>query len=219
MNSGRVKVCSCAVTIEEIPELKRTLWFLLLAALAPLTATGQVNPDEAPVSREAASFKYEVYAGYAYTGLDQVNNSRYGLQGGKLMLMRNWGKYFGLMGAIDYYRPPISNRLPANPGDPSVYSILVGPEIHPVIYENLSGVFFPELGVEHTGGEGMIPATSFAGGFGGGISYRLNNRFNIRITGDRVAGSFSLIDNTPQLAGSTHRTWDARATIGVSYRF
>jgi len=41
----------------------------------------------------------------------------------------------------------------------------------------------------------------------------------IRLDGDRVAGSFSLDNNTPQLSNSTHRTWNARATIGVVYRF
>ncbi len=60
----------------------------------------------------------------AYTSLNQVNLSRYGLIGGKASLTRDWGKYFGLMGTVDYYRPPISSRKPDNPGDPSVYSFL-----------------------------------------------------------------------------------------------
>ncbi len=209
--------------IEEIFELKRTSLFLLLAAvgvaLAPLTASGQVNPEGAPVPQQTAPYKYEAYAGFAYTSLNQVNLSRYGLIGGKAMLMRDWGKYFGLMGTVDYYRTPISHRVPGNPGDPSVYSFLIGPEIHAVLYENVSGILFAELGGEHTGGEKMTPVISFAGGFGGGMSYRLTDRFAIRITGDRLAGSFSLSNNTPQLGYSTHMTWNPRATIGVVYRF
>jgi hypothetical protein len=144
------------------------------------------------------------------------------LIGGKLMVTRDWGKYFGLMGAGDYYKPPIKNPpagFVGNPGNPSVYSVLVGPEIHAKLYESLSGLFFAELGVEHTGGENMIPSTSFAGGFGGGMSYDINNHFAIRALGDRVAGSFSLINNTSQTSNSTHRTWNARGTIGVVYRF
>lgn len=202
--------------------MKRTLFLLLavvVAGLAPLTAAGQVNPEAAPVPQQPAPLKYEVYAGFAYTSLNQVNLSRYGLMGGKLMLMRDWGKYFGLMGTVDYYRPPISSRLPGNPGDPSVYSFLIGPEIHAVLFGNLSGLFFAELGGEHTGGESITPTISFAGGFGGGMAYRLNNRFAIRVTGDRLAGSFSLAGNTSQLGYSTHRTWNPRATIGVVYRF
>ena len=203
--------------------MKRTLSFLLLAvvgaALAPLMAAGQANPEPAPVPQQTAPFKYELYAGFAYTSLNQVNLSRYGLWGGKAMVMRDWGKYFGLMGTVDYYRKPISSRQPSNPGDPSVYSFLIGPEVHAVIYENVSGLLFAELGGEHTGGESMTPVISFAGGFGGGMSYRLNNRFAIRIVGDRLAGSFSLSGNTPQLGYSTHRTWNPRATIGVVYRF
>ncbi len=203
--------------------MKRTFLFLPLALapalLVPLRAIGQVNPEAAPASQQAPSLRYEGYAGFAYTSLNQVNLSRYGLYGGKLTVMRDWGKYFGLMGSVDYYRNPISSRLPSNPGDPSVYSFLVGPEVHASITEKLRGEFFGELGGEHTGGEGITPSISFAGGFGGGITYWLANRVAIRIDGDRLAGSFSLDNNTPELANSTHRTWNPRATIGVVYRF
>ena len=59
--------------------------------------------------------KYEIFAGYAYTSLNQVNLSRFGLQGGKLGVMRNWGKYFGLPGTVDYYRLGVSTSGGANP--------------------------------------------------------------------------------------------------------
>ena len=215
--------------IEESFELKRTLWFLFLAvvpaALAPLKAAGQVNPEAAPAPQLARSYKYEGYAGFAYTSLNQVNQSRYGLYGGKASLTRDWGKYFGLRGSVDYYREPISSRLPGNPGDPSVYSFLVGPEIHANLFEKLSGEIFAELGGEHTGGESITPAISFAGGFGGGMTYWLTDRLAIRVDGDRVAGSFTLggtttSGSTPeQLGYSTHKTWNPRATIGVVFRF
>jgi len=203
--------------------LKRTFLFSILAvfsaALMPLSAASQVNPEAAPSSEQGAPFKYEVYGGFAYTSLNQVNGSRYGLIGGKVSLTRDWGKYFGLMGAIDYYKPPLKSGSPGNPGDPSVYTFMVAPGIHADIFWKLSGLIFGEVGVEHTGGENMSPSTSFAGGFGGGINYNLTRRLAVRAMGDRVAGSFSLINNTPQLAYSSHRTWNARATIGVVYRF
>jgi len=196
---------------------------LLLAAVpavfAPIRVIGQVNPEAGPAPQQGPSYKYEGYAGFAYSSLNQVNLSRYGLYGGQLTVIRDFGRYFGLMGNGDYYRNPISGRLPGNPGDPSVYSLLVGPQLHATLYGKLAGEFFGEVGIEHTGGEGMIPSTSFAGGFGGGMSYWLTDRIAIRTEGDRVAGSFSLDNNTPQLANSTHRTWNARATIGVVVRF
>lgn len=191
-------------------------------AMAAVPATGQTTSDTAPGPVQTPSYKYEVYGGFAYTSLKQVNLSRYGLFGGKLTLTRDWGKYFGLMGSVDYYRPTIRHPAPGfvgNPGDPSVYSILGGPELHATLYGNLSGLFFAELGVEHTGGENMLPSTSFAGGFGGGLSYALTPRIAIRASGDRVGASFSLINNTPQIANSTHRTWNARAEIGAVWRF
>jgi len=190
------------------------------AALMPLRAGAQVNPEAAPgPSPGASSLKYTGYAGFAYTSLNQVNTSEAGLIGGKVSLTRDWGKYFGLTGAIDYCKPPLKHTSLPNPGDPSVYSLLIGPEIHVRIYENLSGMFLGELGVEHTGGESMNPSTSFAGGFGGGMEYSLGTHFAVRAEGDRVAASFSLIGNSPQLNYSAHRTWNARASFGVAYHF
>jgi hypothetical protein len=185
----------------------------------PSPAAGQVNPEAAPAPGPAApSLKYTGYAGFAYTGLNQVNTSRYGLIGVKLSLTRNWGKYFGLTGAIDYNKPPIESASPGNPGDPSVYTVMAAPEVHANIYENLSGLFFGEVGAEHTGGEEMNPSTSFAGGFGGGLEYSLGSRFAVRAEGDIVGASFSFIGNTPPLS-STHRTWNGRGSIGLVYHF
>ena len=100
-----------------------------------------------------------------------------------------------------------------------IYTFLVGPALHATLYENLSGVVFGELGGEHTGGEHMTPGISFAGGFGGGLAYSLSRNWAVQLTGDRVAASFSLPNNTPQLGNSTNRTWNARGTFGVVYRF
>jgi opacity protein-like surface antigen len=203
---------------EEIFALKKAFWFSFLAAVAAaslsLSASAQAVPEPAPPT--PASYKWDVYGGLSYTSLNQVNQSRYGLLGGQLAVNRNWGKYFGVRAAGDYFKAPLGG---GNPGDPSVYTVLAGPEIHADLYGNLSGLFFGELGLAHTGGEGMIPSSSFAGGFGGGMAYRLTDRWSIRAVGDRVAASFSPIDNTPQLALSSHRTWNPRATFGVAYRF
>ncbi len=204
---------------EESFPLKRTLWIVVLAAGAaafvPLAAGAQVPEAAPPV---APSYKYSVYGGFAYTSLNQLNLSRHGLLGGKVTVTRDWGKYFALMASGDYYKPS-AGSLPANPGDPSVYSFLAGPEVHANIYGPVDALFFVELGLEHTGGEQMNPSTSFAGGFGGGALYHLNSRWAIEVTGDRVGASFSLANNSSQLGYSSHRTWDPRATIGAVFRF
>jgi len=189
------------------------------AMLSPLTAVGQNNPEAAPAPQEAAPLKWEVYGGFAYTRIRQVTDSYSGLLGGKVSVARNFGKYFQLMASGDEYKIGSGHAGLPNPGHPTVYSFLVGPVLHVQILENLGGEFFAELGGEHTGGEHMTPNISFAGGFGGGMSYDLNRRFAIRLTGDRVGASFSLPNNNPQLNLSTNRTWNARATLGVVYRF
>ena len=199
--------------------MKRTFWFSLLvllpAALLPVAAGAQAVPPSAP----PAAPRYKVYGGLAYTSLNQVNQSRYGLIGFKGSLTRDWGKYFGLRASGDYYKPAAGSAQGGNPGNPSVYSILAGPEIHSNIISNLDGLIFAELGMEHTGGEHMIPNTSFAGGFGGGMEWRLNSRWGIQATGDKLLASFSVIDNNPKLANSSHITSNARGTIGVTFRF
>jgi hypothetical protein len=204
--------------------LKRTLFLLTLAAvvagMTALPAAGQVNPEAAPgPTAQAASPKYEAFVGVAYSRLRQVPISYSGLVGGKATLARDWGRYFQLMGSVDYYKLGTGHRSLSDPGDPSIYTFLVGPAIHATLYENLSGVFFGELGGEHTGGEHVSPGISFAGGFGGGLTYNLTRNLGVQLTGDRIAASFSLPNNTPQLAYSTHRTWNVRGTFGVVYRF
>jgi hypothetical protein len=101
----------------------------------------------------------------------------------------------------------------------SVYTFMLGPGLHTNLYGNLSGVVFAELGGEHTGGEEMVPGISFAGGFGGGLTYSLFPNLAVQLTGDRVAASFSLPGANAQNGYSTNRTWNARATFGVVYRF
>jgi hypothetical protein len=193
---------------------------MVVAALAPLTAAAQVNPDAGQSSGQAeVNYKYEVYLGGAYTRLRQATQTYSGLVGGKASLSRDWGKYFQLMGAVDYYRVGVGHAGLPSYGNPSVYTFLVGPAVHANLYGNLGGVVFAEVGGEHTGGLDMTPSISFAGGFGGGLNYSLFRNLGVQLTADRVGASFSLPDNNSQLAYSTHRTWNARATFGVVYRF
>jgi hypothetical protein len=211
------------VVFEESFKLNRTILFRILAmvavALAPLAAAGQVNPEAAPGPGQAAPYKYEVYGGAAYTRFNQATESYSGLLGGKVSLARDWGKYFQLVASGDYYTVGTGHANLKSPGHPSIYSFMVGPGVHANLYGNLSGEVFAELGVEHTGGEGMTPNIAFAGGFGGGLTYDLGHKLAVRLAGDRVGASFSLANNTPQLAYSTHLTWNARVTLGVVYRF
>jgi hypothetical protein len=197
-------------------KLKRTIVMSLLAALLiPVAASAQT--ETAPVA--PASPKYEAYVGVAYSRLKQVPNSYSGLIGGKASLSRYWGRYFQLTGSVDYYKVGTGHSGLVNRGDPSIYTFLVAPGVHAPLLGNVSMEVFAELGGEHTGGEKMTPDISFAGGFGGGLSYALGHNLSLKLIGDRVGASFSLPNNSPQLAYSTNRTWNARGTFGVAYRF
>lgn len=200
----------------------RTLLAIVPAVLIPVSAMSQATSPQAPPEQGQASHKYEVYAGFGYTSINQVNLSRYGLIGVDLSFTRDWGRYFGMSVMGNYYKPPVgsgNSTTVGNPGDPSVYEVLVGPELHAPLFGNFSGFFHGGLGIEHTGGENMHPDLSFAGGFGGGASYNISPRLAIRASGDRIGASFSVINNTPQLAYSPHRTWNSSGTVGVVFRF
>jgi hypothetical protein len=210
---------------EECYPLKRTLLFTMLAVISAVIfsvpASGQVEPAHKKSADSAApDYKWEVFAGFAYTSLNQVTRSRYGLVGLKAGATRDFGRYFGLTAEGSYYKYAMfgSSSNP-NPGDPRVTSGLAGPVLHADIYGRVSGFIHGLIGVEHSGGESQIPATSFAGGFGGGLEYKLNNRLSLRATGDNIGASFSPINNSKELGYSAHLTWNPQASFSAVYHF
>jgi hypothetical protein len=207
--------------IEESLTLKRTLLLSLLAvvpvALMPLAAAGKIAPDRKPATEgDQPSYKYEVFAGFGYTGLNQVNNSRSGLMGVNLSVTRDWGKYFGITADGAYYKYAIKT---GNPGTPSVDTVLFGPVIHAELLGRTSMFVHALLGGAHTGGESMTPNISFAGGMGGGLEYRLSKHLAVRASGDYIASSFSVSGNSPSLGYSPHKVWNPHAAFGVVYKF
>jgi opacity protein-like surface antigen len=200
--------------------LKRTLFLTIVAAAALLTpairAQVESAPENAPPPPAAPALKYEVKVGFGYSTLNQVNQSRYGLQGIEVSAARYWGRYFAMVLLADQYKWATSQ---GNPGKPSIVSFLVGPQLHMHIAGPVDGFFRGTMGAEHTGGENETPDFSFAGGIGGGVDVNLNRRFAIRISGDRIGASFSVANNSPLLNYSPHLTWNTRAAVGVLYRF
>jgi len=210
--------------LEENFKLKRTILILaaLSAALLPLAAISQVSPDSGSAAADQPErvYKYEVYGGYAYTSLNQVNESRFGLQGVNVSVTRYWGRYFGVTAEGDDYKVAISTPVVVGSAiTPSVSSVFLGPVLHANIYGHVGGFFHGLLGGEHTGGESQTPNISFAGGVGGGLDYSLSPRLAIRASGDYIGASFSLTGNSAELGNSPHKSWDSRASIGVSYKF
>lgn len=187
------------------------------AALTPLAVVAQVAPDRtAPAEANAPVYKYQLYLGAGYTSLNQVNQSRYGLIGPNIAVSRNFGRFFAVTADGAFYSKSVAT---GNPGNPSVDVVMFGPEIHGHIYEKWSLFARALLGGEHTGGENMTPRVSFAGGAGVGVEWDLNSRFAIRASGDDIASSFSVTNNSPQLGDSPHERRNSRAGIGLCYRF
>ena len=203
--------------IEESCPLKSKWLILLLAAGMPLAALAQIAKEKpAPAENPDAALKWKVYAGAAYTSLNQVNQSRYGLVGVNIAVNRDFGRFFALTADGAFYSTSYAS---GNPGNPSVDLILAGPEVHGPIFEkwNLFGRVL--LGGAHTGGTNQTPDISFAGGLGGGIEYAWSHHLVFRASGDNIASAFSLTNNTPQLGYSPHTRWNPRGGIGVAYRF
>ena len=210
---------------EECYPLKRTLLLTMLAVISAATfsvpASGQV---ESTIKKAAADtdvdYKWEANVGFAYTSLNNVTRSRYGIVGIKAGVTRDFGRYYGLTAEGSYYKYALfASAGNPNPGDPSLYSALAGPVIHADIYGKFSGFLHGLIGVEHSGGESQIPSTSFAGGFGGGMEYKVSPRLSLRATGDDIGASFSPINNTPALGYSAHRSFNPQASFSAVYHF
>jgi hypothetical protein len=208
--------------IEESFKLKRTLLLSILAvipaALMPLAAASQVAPsvEKGSVGGGDKTYNWEAFAGFGYTSLNQVNQSRSGLMGVNLSVTRDFGKYFGVTADGAYYKYAI---VSGNPGAPTVDAVLFGPVVHAELYGKFSGFAHALMGGEHTGGESQTPNISFAGGVGGGLEYKLGPRLSLRASGDDIASSFSLINNSKALGYSPHLHWNSRAAFGAVYRF
>jgi len=205
--------------------LKRTFLISLLAVvpavLMPLAASSQILPERKHAAEgDEPTYKWELYAGYAYTSLNEVTLSRSGLQGVNVSITRDWGKYFGLTAEGDYYKtgfttPEVTNSTYV----PVVESVLFGPVLHAELIGKTSGFIHGLIGGEHVGGTSQTPNISLAGGFGGGLEYKVTNRFSARASGDVVMQSFSVTGNSAAFGYSPHETRDARATIGLVYHF
>ena len=201
---------------EEICTLKRK-WLLSIVALVPAALFAQVAPDRGTrPDRGEPTFKYQAFAGFAYTSLNQVNQSRYGLIGFNVELSRNFGRYFALTADGAYFPTSYAS---GNPGNPTVSHFLGGPEVHGTLYGKVNGYFRGMIGGAHTGGVGVTPSVSFAGGPGAGLEYVLSPRWVLRAGGDYILSAFSVTNNTPQLGNSPHTRGNAHATVGVAYRF
>jgi len=185
------------------------------ASLTPLAAFAQASAPRA-ADQGDKTYKYAAYVGYSYTSLNQVNESRYGLEGVNASISRDFGKYFGVTLEGDDYTKSFKS---GNPGNPKVSSVLLGPVLHANLYGKFDGFFHVLLGGEHTGGENQTPNISFAGGVGGGLEYHVTPHFSLRASGDDIAASFSLVNNSSELSNSPHKTWDSRGSIGVAYHF
>jgi hypothetical protein len=198
----------------------KSKWLVLImavpAVLLPLAAAAQVAPEKTPRPVDLGAPKYKVYAGFGYTSLNQVNQSRFGLIGANVEVTRDFGRYLAVVGDGGFYPASLGS---GNPGKPTVTMVLGGVEVHGNIFENWSLFVHGLIGGEHTGGESMTPNISFAGGAGLGVEHGLGSHWAIRAFGDDIGSSFSLRDNSTQLGNSPHRRWNARASAGIVFRF
>jgi len=200
--------------------LKSTLLLSIVAvasALAvPIAARGQVAPERPPRDLSGPDFKYQAFVGWAYTSLNQVNQSRSGLQGVNLSVMRGFGDHFGLKLDGSHYAWSVeaSNAVV---GNPTVDLYLAGPVVHGNIFEKWSAYAEGLIGAAHTGNISIQPNYSFAGGVGIGLDYNKNARWSFRMYGDDIGSSFTIAPYQP--GDSPHRRWNARAGIGLAYRF
>lgn len=183
-------------------------------AVLPMAAVSQVAPEKPPRDLSGPDYKYEAFVGWGYTSLNQVNQSRSGLQGVSGSIQRNIGDHFGVKLDGGHYAWSVTS---SNPGNPKVDMFLLGPQVHAHLFEKWSAFLEGSMGGVHTGGVSIEPKMSLAGGFGMGVDWEHSERWAIRLSGDDIASSFTLVPF--QSGDSPHMRWNARASIGVVYHF
>jgi len=199
----------------------------------PLTATSQIAPDKPPRTERAEVLpKYEIFAGAGYTSMNNVNQSRNGQFGANVTVTRDWGKYFGLTADGGIYKYTYDAT---NPGNPTVDMLLFGPVIHAHLIGPADLFIHVLVGCEHISGTPVksdttstaptqpyaTPSVSFAGGYGGGMDYKLSSRFYLRAWGDDIRSAITadLPQSCANMGCSSHVTRSARAGLGVVYKF
>ena len=204
--------------LEERFALKSTfLCGLGAAALAlwmPIAASGQIAKEKPAPDAVEAMPRYQVYVGYGYTSLNQVNQSENGLQGVQASVTRYFGRYFGVKADGGHYAWTLTH---ANPQPATVDMYLAGPIVRAPLFGKWSGFVEGLFGAEHTGGVVIQPSESFAGGFGVGVDYSLGPHLGIRMYGDDIGSAFTVVPY--QTNDSPHVRFNARASIGMTYSF
>jgi hypothetical protein len=184
--------------------------FLLsvFALVLPVSLAAQVAKPVA--AADANTFqRYEVFAGAAYSSANQVKGSS-ALVGANVGVDAKLKKWFGGTADFGYYTG--SHGV----ATPTVTTFMAGPEFY-IPADNLTGFVHVLFGGAHTAGVGAKPDISFAYAVGGGFSYAVSPRFAVRVAGDGIVSSFVL---DPLNQGfSPHSRLNARATLGVAYRF
>lgn len=192
-----------------------SLFAVMAALVAPLAAFGQIAPEKpAPEPPTGPVYKYEAFVGLGYSSINQVNQSRSGLIGIDAGLKRDWGKYFAVNGMYGHYAWAATQ---SNAGDPKLDMILLGPEVHAPLYGRVSGSIRAWFGTAHLSNVDIQPDYSFAGGFGIGLDYALTDRLGLRLAGDDIGSSFTVVPYTT--GSSAHTRYNAHATLGVTYKF
>ncbi|MDR3739354.1 MAG: hypothetical protein P4L40_10080 [Terracidiphilus sp.] len=198
--------------------MNRKMLLALLAAvpavLLPLAAHSQIKLEKPPAATTEPAYKYQVFAGWGYTSINQVSQSNSGLQGVSASVTRDFGRYFGVTAEGGHYAWTVTR---SNPVSVSVDQFLAGPVLHAQLYGPTSIFIHGLLGTVHTGDVSISPSYSFAGGLGMGMDYALSPRFGLRLYGDDIASSFTVTPYTP--GDSPHRRFNAHAGFGVTYKF
>ena len=174
---------------------------------------GQVAAKPAAAEAGPEFSRYEVFAGAAYSGANQVKGSSalIGFNAGAAAKLKKW--FGGTVDFGDYLDAASSNTHVY----PTVTTFLAGPEFY-IPSDRLTGIVHVMFGGAHTGGvTGEKPDVSFAYAVGGGFEYTINKHFSARVTGDGIVSSFVLDPNNQGF--SPHSRTNARASGGLAYRF
>ncbi len=190
--------------------MKGSFALSVLALFLPVSALAQVAKPTAPAADEAPALqRFELFAGFDYSGANQVKGSSalLGGNGGVSYKLKRW---FG--GTVDFGEYGHSSGV----ATPTVTTFLAGPEFY-IPSDKITGFLHVMFGGAHTGGVVTTPNISFASAIGGGVEYALLPKWSVRASGDDILSSF--VQAPASTGDSPHLRANARASIGVAYHF
>jgi len=215
-------------------------WLGLIACfgLMALPAAAQFKGGDSPSFEIGGGFAYRAFNAQTAPNVygPPASEPRIPMNGWFVTVGYNFNGFLGVVSDIDWTRANVPNNL-GLPGDDTVSSVMVGPQIYPIGHHRLTPFAHVEFGLAHesenitntmeaadNGGCGtaasLLPCTLTDGSFGvaagGGLDVSLTHSFAVRL-GEFDWEQTRMFQPGPAYGNSNQSNWKVKAGIIVRF--